>query len=161
MSKNQPTTVLSLLIIGYGNSLRSDDGLGWHVTQELLRIIDSPGVEIISCGQLTGDLAEPISHAVQVLFVDVARSGPPGELICKRVMPTSGAAAFSHQLSPEELLGITRVLFGACPEALLFSIAGHSFEFGDSVSPQVADCMPALLSRVKELVVEYEKYPLL
>jgi hydrogenase maturation protease len=153
--------VRPLLIIGYGNSLRSDDGLGWHVSQELLRTIDSAAVEIISCGQLTPDLAEPISHAGQVLFIDVARSGPPGEVICKRVTPASATAAFSHQLSAEGLLGITRVLFGDCPEANLFSIAGHSFEPGDSVSPQVADCMPALLSLIKELVVECGKSPLL
>jgi len=146
-----------LLIIGYGNSLRSDDGLGWHVTQELLRTIDSAGVEVISCGQLTADLAEPISRAGQVLFIDIARSGPPREVICQRVNPTPRTAPFLHQLSPEGLLGITRVLFGACPEANLFSVAGHCFEFGDYVSSQVADCMPALISRIKECIVEYEK----
>lgn len=157
MSKDEATTVLPLLIIGYGNSLRSDDGLGCHATRELLRTVDSAGVEIISCGQLTADLAEPISHAGQVLFIDAAHSGPAGQVICKRVTPTSEAAAFSHQLSPEALLGITLVLFGACPEATLFSIAGQSFEFGDSLSPRVANCMPALISRIKEFMVECEK----
>ena len=148
---------IPVLIIGYGNSLRSDDGLGWHVAQELLRIMDSARVEIISCGQLTADLAEPISHAGTVLFIDASREGRHGEIRCQRIIPASGPASLSHQLSPSGLLALARELYGTCPEGNLFSLRGQSFGYGESVSPAVADCLPGLLARIQEFVAHCAK----
>jgi hydrogenase maturation protease len=59
-----------ILIIGYGNPLKSDDGLGWHAAQELSRELTPPGVKVIRAHQLTPELAEEASTAELVLFID-------------------------------------------------------------------------------------------
>ena len=51
-----------VLILGYGNPLRSDDGLGWQVAVQLFRTNTSPEVLVLPCHQLTPELAEPISR---------------------------------------------------------------------------------------------------
>lgn len=144
--------MISVLIIGFGNSLRSDDGVGWHVAQELLRVVNSAGVEIISCGQLTPDLAEPISRAGTVMFIDATERGSIAELKWEIVVPEPAPGIFSHQLSPTALLAVARELYGASPEASLISIPGKSFVFGESLTPAVAASVPNLITRIQEFI---------
>ena len=144
--------MISVLIIGFGNSLRSDDGIGWHVAQELWRVIDAAGVEIINCRQLTPDLAEPVSRAASVIFIDAAERGAIGEFKWDCVLPESALGTFSHQLSPVTLLAVCRDLYGYSPEASLISVPGESFVFGESLSPAVAARLPTLIARIQEFI---------
>ena len=144
--------MISVLIIGFGNSLRTDDGVGWHIAQELMRSIDSPGVEIISCGQLTPDLAEPIGRAQTVIFIDAAQQGPLGQPTWERVTPVPIPDNFSHQLSPAALIALARDLYGSSPEATLVTIAAESFAFGESLSPRVAVQVPRLVADIRDFI---------
>lgn len=66
------------LIIGYGNPLRGDDGLGWHVAQRLAAVLPQHRARIEVCHQLTPELAEPISRADLVIFIDAEDLAPAG-----------------------------------------------------------------------------------
>jgi hydrogenase maturation protease len=79
-----------VLIIGFGNPLRGDDGFGWHAAQRLCERLGSPDVQVIACHQLTPELAEDIGAAERVLFIDAARDLPSGEIRCAPVLPTAG-----------------------------------------------------------------------
>jgi hydrogenase maturation protease len=61
----------SLLVIGYGNTLRSDDGVGQRVA-EAVTALSLPDVKTVSCDLLTPEWADPISQAKQVIFVDAS-----------------------------------------------------------------------------------------
>jgi hydrogenase maturation protease len=143
-----------ILILGYGNPFRSDDGLGWHVAVQLFRSTSSPEIEVLPCLQLTPELAEPISRAECVLFLDSTRQGTTGEFRCEQVQPIAGAASFTHELSPAVLLGIARDLYGAYPQAYILTICGESFAPGESLSPAVQASVPELKARVRTLVAE-------
>lgn len=137
-----------LLIIGYGNPLRGDDGLGWRVAERLA--LEWPEAETLTCQQLTPELAEPISRARRVAFVDAAADGPPGAISQRRVEPDASApASFTHHVNPGVLLALSEKLFGHRPEAALFSVAGASFDFGQTLSPAVEAALPELLQRVR------------
>ena len=143
-----------ILILGYGNPFRSDDGLGWHVAVQLFRCTSSPEIEVLPCLQLSPELAEPISRAECALFIDSARQGTPGEFQCRQIEPIAGAASFTHELSPPVLLGIARELYGAYPEAFVRTICGESFAAGESLSPAVEAHIPDLKARVRALIAE-------
>jgi hydrogenase maturation protease len=143
-----------VLILGYGNPLRSDDGLGWQVGVELFRANKSPDVLVLPCHQLTPELAEPISRAEIVMFVDITRQGTPGEFRCEELRSQAGAVSFTHHLSPAGLLDMSSELFGCCPRAYLLSICGESFELGHSLSATVSARLPELKARVRELIAE-------
>src|SRR5271169_1528567 len=51
------------LIIGYGNPLRSDDGFGWHAGRLLAQSLADQDAKIITCHQLTPELAETLSQS--------------------------------------------------------------------------------------------------
>ena len=63
------------LVVGYGNVLRSDDGVGWQVADILTDDARLAGATILRCHQLTPELALDVSRASVVVLVD-ARHGP-------------------------------------------------------------------------------------
>nr|MDQ2730551.1 hydrogenase maturation protease [Armatimonadota bacterium] len=66
------------LVIGYGNPLRRDDGLGPMAAQRLAALADPLRVQVLTPYQLSPELAEPISQARFVLFIDASEEGVPG-----------------------------------------------------------------------------------
>ncbi len=137
-----------LLIIGYGNPLRGDDGLGWRAVEQLAA--EWPEAETLACQQLTPELAEPISRAARVVFVDAAAQGAPGAVREQLLRPDAAVpAALTHHINPSALLALSEKLYGHLPEAALFSVAGESFDYGQSLSPSVEAALPEVIRRVK------------
>lgn len=157
-----------ILVIGVGNPLRGDDGLGWRATQQLARMFGAEAeacfldenrflspdeaVEILTCQQLTLDLVEPVHVAGRVVFIDASVKGEPGTLTAETVAPETAQNLISHQFDPPTLLAAVKALYGACPEAQLFSITARSFEFVEALSPEVAEKLPELVRQVSELL---------
>ena len=68
------------LIIGFGNTLRGDDGFGRRAAERLRDVVDDPEIEILSLHQLTPELMDPVSRAERVIFLDAAAGPDPGEI---------------------------------------------------------------------------------
>ena|SRR5208337_1991714 len=140
-----------VLIVAYGNPLRSDDGVGWIVADELHRTLASPEVEVVRLQQLLPEVAESVSRAETVIFVDASRDGEPGEICCQPVAAPSTKVQFSHQLSPAEVLGLACQLYGTTPQSFCVTLAGESFEHGEGLSQRVAARLPLLAAEVEQL----------
>lgn len=141
-----------VLVIGYGNCLRGDDGLGWYVAQCLAQKADPAELEVIPCAQLTPDLAESVSRATAVLFIDAVQDGQVGEIRRETVLPSPAPPSFTHHLGPEGLLALAEQLYGTCPEAELFSICGQLFDYSDSLSPAVSARVPGFIAQIEGAV---------
>ena len=142
---------MSVLILGYGNPLAGDDGAGWRAAKTLASSLEQPGVRVLTCRQLTPELAAEAAEASLVIFLDASVEIPPGKVSCRRVTPQPATAPFSHQFTPAALLALVEQLYGRRPEAVLFSIGARSF-VGENLSSEVEQALPALLEQVKELV---------
>lgn len=146
-----------LLVIGYGNPLRGDDGFGPALAAQLHDALQNhTAVEIIACHQLTPELAEPLSRAQRVVFIDAADGGAPGAIAWQDIQtaadaPTQTTAArFTHQLTPPTLLAYAQSLYGAAPaQAFLLTVGGENFGYGESLSASVAAAMPRAHARVR------------
>lgn len=117
---------MGVLVIGYGNPLRQDDGLGWHVA-ERLRARTMVGVDVVASHQLAPELAEAISRAELVVFVDARHGTEPGRVTLQTTVASSEKVAFSHFLLPGQLLGLAGALYGVCPPAWTITVDGESF----------------------------------
>jgi len=136
-----------VLIVGYGNQLRGDDGLGWQAAHLLAKALREVDVDIITCHQLTPELAEPVSRAALAIFIDAALPGPAGRLVCRPVTPELVLpGAFSHYLTPAMLLACARVFCASCPEAFLLSVSGDFFGFGERLSAPVQAALPRVVA---------------
>jgi len=131
-----------ILIIGYGNTLRQDDGFGWWVAE---RLIEEPveGVQVIACHQLTPDLAEPLSQCRVAVFVDAREGEPVGELDWETVAATpSASASFTHSAGPAELCLIAQAVYGSAPaQAYLLTVKSVHFEHKEKPSPEVEEAI--------------------
>jgi hydrogenase maturation protease len=147
------------LVIGYGNPLRSDDGLGRVVAQRLRTELGGDrrygDVVVLAEHQLTPELAEPISRARLVVFVDAREGDRPGRMECRVVAPGGdGSLAFSHAVDPPSLVQMARLVYGACPTAVVVSVVGAEFGYGTALSPVVQAAMPGVIQRIRELLVD-------
>ena len=73
---------MTVLIIGYGNPLRGDDGVGWRVAEAVAAALPDGAAEVLTVHQLTPELAELMSRADRVIFIDAAAEGEAGEVSC-------------------------------------------------------------------------------
>jgi hydrogenase maturation protease len=143
------------LIVGYGNPLRGDDGFGWHAAQQLAVVFREGNVDIIACHQLTPELAESVSRAELVIFIDATQQGPAGLLACQRLAPEpTMPGMFSHHLTPRMLLACTQVVYESCPQAFLLSVSGAFFGYGERLSSLVQAALPVAVEKVQAVMAE-------
>ncbi len=147
-----------ILLIGYGNPLRGDDGVGWRVAEAAAELLPDPPVTVLTVQLLTPELADPISRAERVIFIDAAAEGEPGEVRCFPVDAAGAGSARlaigSHEVSLDRLLGMAAELFGRCPPAYMVTVAGESFEVSEGLTAGVEAAVPGALRRVLELTKE-------
>ena len=129
---------MSALVIGYGNPLRGDDGLGWRVADELETCLEPGEATVLACHQLTPELAAPIAEADLVVFVDARVGERPGRVGVERVEADGIEGwSFSHQLTPSALLAMAATLYDRQPMAWVVSVEGAAFDDGVVLSAAV------------------------
>jgi len=123
-----------LLVIGYGNTLRGDDGVGPRVA-EAVAALNLPDVRTLVCQLLTPELADPISRAGRVVFVDAAVDAPH-EVRWRKLEPGDSSQLMAHAADPRTMLALARDVFGRAPEAWWLTIPAASLEFSETLSTQ-------------------------
>jgi hydrogenase maturation protease len=150
------------LIIGYGNPLRGDDGIGPRAAEllsETLSQDETPegvlsGVEVLVCQQLTLELAPEIAEVDRLILIDAAANGEPGRVERRALAPAiSQSASLTHHVDAQALLAAAQILYGHVPEAALFTVSANSFDHGATLSPAVAAALPGLLAQLREAVL--------
>lgn len=137
------------LVIGIGNPLRGDDGVGALLAEQaaVLTAADPAGpVAVRSVQQLTPELAEELARLDAVLFID-AWLAPVGAV--PQLQPLSplgaasdGASGGSHRLEPATLLALSQALYGRPPAAHGLLVPGHGFEHGTALSAELQAALP-------------------
>jgi hydrogenase maturation protease len=133
MTNTMTASTANILIIGYGNTLRGDDGVGPRAA-EAVAALALPGVRTLVCPQLSPEHAEPMARARMVIFVDAAVDAPR-ELQRRRLEPADTTQLMAHAADPRTLLALARDVFGRVPEAWLVTIPVETLEFSEALSP--------------------------
>ena len=172
---------MHVLIIGYGNPLRGDDGFGWHVAGN----ISIPDCQVLTCHQLTPELAEDLSHADVAIFIDATVERRAERLTWRSlsgcrldtpVEPCAGsqdksrdesrlgrhecprhADAFTHHVGIDALLSLARELYGHSPAAYVISAVGDDFDCGEKLSPAVAAVLEPAVKLVEQLIADFRR----
>lgn len=141
-----------VLVLGYGNPGRRDDGLGPAFCAALAHRT-LPGVTVLTAPQLVVEHAATVAAFATVVFVDAVL--PDGEPFSwKPVSPGAGGVAFSsHTSCPGAVLGLARVLYGASTRGWTLGIRGARFRgFGDELSPAARTNLRTALAWVLPLL---------
>lgn len=134
----------SILVMGYGNPGRLDDGLG-PAFAERVEALGLAGVSTEADYQLTVEDAAEVARYDIVIFADASVSCPaPYE--CRPLVPREGASFTSHHVEPEQVLYLAHSLFDARSEGYVLGIRGYEFnEFGERLSDDARRNLEAAL----------------
>jgi hydrogenase maturation protease len=114
-----------ILVIGYGNPGRGDDGLGPAFAAEI-EALGLEGVTVDSDYQLTVDHAPDIAGHDLVVFAD-AMIGLDTAFRLSPIPQSQPETLGSHQVSPEAALALAGLLFGHAPPGWIMAIGGQDF----------------------------------
>jgi len=179
----RPLDPARVLVIGYGNALRTDDGVGWHAARLLAGDPRLADVVVVAEHQLTPELAFDLSLASLVILLDATTETPAGTVTVRSIAEPGAAAgggagsgagpgagsrgpgeavgippgASSHHVDPELLLALARQLYGRAPEAVVVSVGVSEMGLGEGLTPAVEAALPAVADIVARLVAEHDK----
>jgi len=138
-----------LLVIGYGNTLRGDDGVGPRVV-EAVAAMHLPDVDTIVCQQLSPEHTAPISLARAVIFVDAAVD-VLNAVQLRPLEPGDTTQLMAHAADPRTMLALSRDVFGSVPSAWWLTIPAVKMDFSEELSPQAHVGMDDAIGKILEL----------
>lgn len=139
-------------VIGVGNILLCDEGIGVHVVRELSRRGEMPGVEFVDGGVAGATLLNLVEGEERVVLVDAVDAPfPPGTVV--RMTPEDlavhSAPAWSlHDLNLADTLGMMR-LRETLPEMILFGVVPADIE---TYSLELSEPLAARFGEIVEKV---------
>lgn len=150
---NSVDNSVNYLVIGYGNTLRSDDGAGYRVA-EIAETWDIPNLRSLPIHQLTPELAEAIAQSHLTFFVDVwlLQSNETPELRVEAIAPDTTATYSGHACDPRALLALAQMLYGKAPRAYWVLIPAESFAFGEELSAIAQKGLEEALEKIKKML---------
>ena len=141
-----------IIVLGLGNLIRRDDGVGIHAVHQLLRDRCTPDcVEIIDGGTLGLQLLPAIEDATHLLAIDAINNGaPPGTILrfdISEIDPLPGTPSV-HQIGFSDLLAALRLLEKFPEQMILLGVQPAETGWGDTLSSTVQAALPDLIEAV-------------
>jgi len=137
-----------VLILGYGNPGRQDDGLGPAASAQI-EALGWPNVTAYDNYQLNIEDALDVADHDVVWFVDAARAGP-APFAVEALAPAAMLEFTSHLVRPEAILAMAHRYYGAAPQAFLLGIRGYDFEFVEALSASATDNLQLAVEMLTE-----------
>lgn len=144
---------MRVLVLGIGNLIMADDGVGVRVVRQLAdRYLIPEGVTLLEGGTLGLNLLPDLQGVGRLLVVDALETGgPPGTM--KRLegddIPLIFETVFSpHELGLRDLLTVAALMGEAPAEVVLWGIQPERVDLGEELSASVAARMDELMESV-------------
>ena len=151
------------LVLGLGNTLLGDEGVGVRVVEQLAQLGERPGVEWMDGGTLSFTLAGPIAEADHLIVVDATNlQGKSGDLqvFLNEEMDHfigSGKMSSVHEVSLVDLLSITALSADLPSPRALIGIQPLQVDWSESLSPEVEAALPGAVEAVQQLLQEWDQ----
>ena len=136
------------IAIGYGNELRSDDGIG----QRVAKTLQLSNVKSIAVHQLTPELAEVLANTDLAVFIDACFSPENSQVQVQSLLPNSSSIIAGHTADPRSLLALTQAIYGYCPPAWWVTVPGVNFELGENLSPLAEQGIEIAIDKINHLI---------
>jgi hydrogenase maturation protease len=141
----------TVLVIGYGNRLRGDDGMGPRVA-EAIAARGRPGVRVLTPRQLVPELAADLAGARLAVFVDARAGAADAGVAAVAVGPGASHDWTTHAAAPPALLALTFSVFGRAPAAWWVTVPGWDFGLREGLSPLAQQAARAGVERAEAIL---------
>ncbi len=144
---------MRLIVFGWGNDARGDDGLGPLLLDRVTRA-GWPDVATIEDYQLQIEHALDLDGADAALFLDAGRD-TPAPFSFAEIAPKRDATHTTHALAPEAVLDVyARTLAKTPPPSFMLCVRGETFELGEGLSAEAAGRLEAAWDFLQGLMRE-------
>jgi hydrogenase maturation protease len=139
------------LVIGVGNLILKDEGVGVHVVKKLENLNLPGDVKVIDGGTETIELLAEIQEAKKIIFVDALKAGgKPGTIY--RITPDdlmneSDRHLSLHEVNLLDVLGMAKQL-GGHGKVVVIGIEPKEITWGTELSPEIEKKIPAIIEAV-------------
>ncbi len=149
---------MKTLVVGLGNPILGDDGVGWHVVEEVGRLRPYQEVAFLSLGGLS--LMERLIGYDWVILVDALQTGNGrigSVVVCGlNELPNlnSGHTTAAHDTSLQTALDLGQQMGAKLPdEIIIVGIAAEQvYDFSDELTPTIAEAVPKAVTAVLNLL---------
>ncbi|MEI6564841.1 MAG: hydrogenase maturation protease [bacterium] len=141
----------SILIYGYGNPGRQDDGVGPALVEALELWQAADGVSVMTLEtnyQLNAEDALTVAGHDQVIFADATREGD-APFTFRRLLPDTAVSFSTHAMRPESILALADELYGKSPKTYLLTIRGYEWEPNEPMTRGAVANLAAALDFLK------------
>jgi hydrogenase maturation protease len=144
---------MKTLILGIGNILLGDEGIGVWVVESLRRCYQFPSsATVLEGGTLGLDLLPQLQDVSRLLVVDAVQlGGEPGEIVRLEgddVPRAIDVKVSPHQIGIKELLATARLMGCEPPKVVLWGMEPERVQPGADFSPKIAQALPQLQTSV-------------
>jgi len=143
-----------IAILGIGNDLRSDDGLGPYIIEKLS--IKDPRVMIENVGSVPEGFARNLAEfgAERVIMIDAAdMMRPPGHIELVTKDRIGGINISTHSMPLSFLMMYLEQETGG--KTILIGIQPKSIQFGEGLTPEIQEVVDTTINTLERIVKEY------
>ncbi len=147
-----------ILIYGYGNPGRQDDGLGARFIELVDKWIEEEKIENVStdCNyQLNIEDAAVIAEYDTVIFIDASVVDDVDQFRLETIEPNDATIEFTmHAVSTAYVVDLCRKIYGKTPEPYVLHIKAYEFEFKEELTNKAAENMFAAFDFLKRYLIK-------
>jgi len=148
----EPQTPGRHVVLGIGNILNRDEGIGVRILEELRRrVAAAPGLELVDGGVMGLSLLPLVEDCEHLLVLDAIDAGEPSgsmiELAGDDIRLFTGIKMSEHQITFQEVLGLAMIRDKLPGHLYLLGVQPADVSIGLELSPEVAAMIPPLIAR--------------
>jgi hydrogenase maturation protease len=146
----------NIVVVGIGNILKTDEGIGVRILRELCKCDDEfPSIDFVDLGSGGMGLLHVIAHRKKAVIIDCAfmekPAGTMGRFTPEQVTTQKLLAGLSlHESDVLGVVALSRRLGEAPEEIVIFGIEPYSIDPGEGLSTEIEKRLSAFVSQIKE-----------
>lgn len=155
---------MRILILGYGNQDRQDDGVAWHILVDVRKKLgysdpfqidedfdSQEDLVFVFQLQLTPEMAEDIAVFDRICFLDAHTGAVQEDIHFEHLSPVYQHSPLTHHLTANSLLSILQTMTKKIPDAIQISVRGYEFGYSTELSPKTDE----LVSKASQKVIDW------
>jgi hydrogenase maturation protease len=148
-----------ILVLGIGNTILKDEGIGVRVAEKMMKMSLPPEVEVMDGGIKGLDLLYYIEGRKKVIVVDAVKAGaPPGTLFRftdNDLAAKKGIMRSAHGIDFSDVIAVARFTGTKPAEVIFLGIEPYDLSVSMELSPKIEEMIPILINLVMKEIEAY------
>jgi hydrogenase maturation protease len=148
-----------ILVLGIGNTMLTDEGIGVRVAEKMMKMSLPPEVEVMDGGIKGLDLLYFIEGRKKVIVVDAVKAGAPSGTLFRftdnDLAAKKGIMRSAHGIDFSDVIAVARFTGTKPAEVIFLGIEPEDLSVSMELSPKIEEMIPVLINLVMKEIDAY------